>query len=127
MSERLFPAPLVDAESKPFHDAAAEGRFLIRRCGACGKAHWYPRAQCPFCFGATDWVAASGSGTVYSYSTLHAAKPPYTIAYVTLDEGPTVLTNLVNYDAVDLSVGMTVTAVFRSAAGGGQVLCFAPA
>ena len=41
---RVIPAPAVTVESQPFWDAAAEGRFLIKRCTACGKAHWYPRA-----------------------------------------------------------------------------------
>ena len=46
---RQIPAPAVTIESKPFWDAAAEGKFLIKHCNACGEDHWYPRALCPFC------------------------------------------------------------------------------
>ena len=62
---RKIPAPAVNVESKPFWDAAAEGRFLIKRCTACGKAHWYPRAICPFCASAaTVWEASPGEGVI---------------------------------------------------------------
>ena len=48
MSGRILPAPPVTPESAPFFEAAAAGKFLLRRCTACGRAHWYPRAVCPF-------------------------------------------------------------------------------
>jgi hypothetical protein len=68
MNERVIPAPSVDAESAAFYAAAKQGRFLIRRCRACGRAHWHPRSLCPFCFGETEWSEASGEGEIYSYS-----------------------------------------------------------
>ena len=62
-------------------------------CRSCGKAHWYPRALCPFCFSADiDWRQASGAGAIYSFSVMRRASPPHAIAYVTLAEGPSVLT-----------------------------------
>ena len=45
---RPLPAPEPNVETQPFWDAAAEGRLLIKRCGACGEPHYYPRALCPF-------------------------------------------------------------------------------
>ncbi|WP_082525235.1 zinc ribbon domain-containing protein [Mesorhizobium sp. Root102] len=40
----------------PFWQAAREGRFLIKHCSSCGRAHWHPRQLCPFCFSAeTEW------------------------------------------------------------------------
>ncbi len=56
----LWPDPPESPESAAFVAAAREGRFLLRRCIACGKAHWYPRARCPFCLGETAWEEASG-------------------------------------------------------------------
>ena len=46
---RTIPSPLVSVENEAFWSAAKEGRFTVPICGACGKAHWYPRAICPFC------------------------------------------------------------------------------
>ena len=66
-------------------DAAAEGRFLIKRCTACGEAHWYPRAMCPFCHSdKTVWEESKGEGVVYSFSILRKSPTgPYALAYVT--------------------------------------------
>ena len=45
-----YPTPQGNPESKPFWDAAAQGKFLIKRCTACGEPHYFPRTLCPFCF-----------------------------------------------------------------------------
>ncbi len=87
LSRRALPDPPESPESTAFVAAAREGRFLLRRCIACGKAHWYPRARCPFCFGETAWEEASGRGTVYSYTVLAREAPPRSLAYVALEEG----------------------------------------
>jgi uncharacterized protein len=68
-SARTIPPPPVNPETKPFWDAAAQGRLLIKRCTTCNEPHWYPRAICPFCGSErTEWMEASGHGTIYSYS-----------------------------------------------------------
>ena len=102
-------APAVNLESKPFFDAAAEGRFLIKRCQACGEAHWYPRTICPNCHSdRTVWEESRGEGVVYTYSIMRRASAPYAIGYVTLDEGPSMLTNFVGMTPEDLKIGMRV-------------------
>ena len=60
-AERKFPAPQPNPETKPFWDAAADGRLLLKRCRSCGEAHYYPRTLCPFCgSGETEWQPAAG-------------------------------------------------------------------
>lgn len=126
MTDRAMPNPPITPESEPFFAAAKEGRFLIRRCGACGKAHWYPRALCPFCFGETAWEEASGQGTIYSYSVMRRVSPLQAIAYVALDEGPTMMTNLVECDLDALAIGQAVSVVFKPSENGTLVPCFGP-
>jgi uncharacterized OB-fold protein len=109
MADRSIPAPTPTAETELFWGAIREGKFLIRRCTACGRSHWYPRALCPFCFGDTEWSEASGDAVIYSYSVMRRAPEPYAIAYVTLAEGPTMLTNLVGCDLDALRIGQRVT------------------
>ena len=93
--------------------------LLIKRCNACAEFHWYPRAHCPFCFsGDTAWHASAGQGRIYSVSVTRMAAPvPYAIAYVTLDEGTTMLTNIVDCDLDKLKIGQKVKVVFKPTAG----------
>ena len=126
---RNIPAPAVTIESKPFWDAATEGKFMIKRCNACGEAHWYPRALCPFCFSEkTVWEESPGEGVIYSYSVMHRSPSgPYAIGYVTLKEGPAVLTNFVDVAPDGLSIGQKVKVKFQPTENGPPVPVFAPA
>ena len=124
--DRVLPAPPIDPESAPFYAAAKEGRFLIGRCTGTGRYFWYPRAVSPFDFGPTTMEPASGRGVIYSFSTMRRVNPPFTIAYVTLEEGPTMMTNLVDCDPDALAIGQAVTLVWKPAADGTPVPCFKP-
>jgi uncharacterized OB-fold protein len=126
MARKIAP-PAVNPETKPFWDAARVGRFLVPFCAACGKAHWYPRAICPFCAGdKVEWREASGKGTIYTFSVMRRVKEPYAIAHVTLAEGPTMLTNIVNCDFDSLHIGQPVAVVFQETEGGPPVPMFKP-
>ncbi|HZO04069.1 MAG TPA: Zn-ribbon domain-containing OB-fold protein [Burkholderiales bacterium] len=119
---------MSNAENKPFFDAAREGKLLIGRCQACNEVHYYPRAVCPFCASdRTEWVAAKGRGRIYSYSVMRRVPKPFAIAYVTLDEGVTMLTNLVDCDFERVSIGDPVRVVFKPAENGDPMPMFTPA
>ena len=122
-----IPSPAINPENKPFFDAARKGRLLIKRCLACDERHYYPRAHCPFCGSArTDWIESRGRGVIYSFSVMRRVAEPYAIAYVTLDEGVSMLTNLVDCDFGQLKIAAPVRVVFRSAAGGEAIPMFTP-
>jgi uncharacterized protein len=125
--DRLYTDPPENADSKPFYDAASEGRFLGRKCRECRELHWYPRPYCPFCGGDTEWTSLSGKATIYSYSVSRRADPPYAIAYVALDEGPVMLTNIVDCDFDAIEIGQRVRLRFKLTAGNRLIPCFAPA
>ncbi len=127
MSERMIPAPPMTLEAEPFYQAAAQGRFLTRKCTSCARVHWYPRAVCPFCWGPTEWQETEGTGTIYSYSVMRRNDPLFSIAYVTLDAGPTMMTSLVDCDFDALRIGQRVRLVFKKTEGGGPPIpCFTP-
>jgi uncharacterized protein len=127
-SGRTIAAPPVSPETKPFWDAAAAGTLLLKRCEACREPHYYPRAICPFCGSdRTAWLEASGRGTIYSYSVFRRAPVPYAIAYVTLEEGPTMMTNIVDGDIDAIRIGQRVRVRFTPTDGGPPVPMFAPA
>ena len=123
---RPIPAPVVNVETQAFWDAAREGRFLIKRCTTCQKAHWYPRAICPFCASAeTVWEESPGKGVIYTYSVMHRSPTgPYAIGYVILDEGPAVLTNFLGMTPTALAIGQRVKVRFQDTDGGPPVPVF---
>jgi hypothetical protein len=113
--------PTIDDDTRPFWQAARERRFLIARCRACGEAHHYPRPFCPRCWSDdVVWEEASGRATLYTYSTVFMndlppfkERLPYVAAMVDLDEGPRVMTNVIDCDPADLSIGMDLQVDFR--------------
>jgi uncharacterized OB-fold protein len=129
------PAPVVAPEARPYWEAAAEGRLLLQRCGGCDAVVWYPRGFCPACGGRRlEWFEASGRGIVYSYSVIergalgeYRGREPYVIAYVELEEGPRVLTNVVDCDPAGVRVGDAVSAVFHDTGEGSALVRFRPA
>ena len=119
--------PEVYPENKPYWDAAAQGKLLLKKCGACGEYHHYPRSLCPYCMSdKTEWKEAKGSGTIYSYSVTRRTGPvAYVLACVTLDEGPTMMTNIVDCDLDTIRIGQKVKVVFKKTEGGASVPMFA--
>ncbi|MER3452581.1 MAG: hypothetical protein C4321_02485 [Chloroflexota bacterium] len=116
-----FDLPTPDPFTQRWWDAARERRLLVMRCGACGRAHFYPRPFCPFCWSEdVHWEETSGRGTVYTYSVVYqndlppfSSRVPYVAAIVELAEGPRMMTNIVDCDPAALRVGMPVEVTFR--------------
>jgi uncharacterized OB-fold protein len=124
--ERQIAAPPLNPENERYFEAAKEGKLLVGKCSDCGKYHFYPRVLCPHCFSdKTEWVPAKGTGVIYSYSTMRRGAPvPYTIAYVTLDEGVSMMTNIVDCDTDAIKIGDKVRLLFKSAEDGASVPVF---
>jgi uncharacterized OB-fold protein len=87
--------------------------LVIGKCLSCKEFHYYPRPFCPFCGREAERVPAKGTGKIYSYSVMRRVEKPFAIAYVTLDEGVTMLTNLVDCDFERLAIGAAVRVVFK--------------
>ena len=68
---KKYPTPQGNPETAPFWEAAKQGKFLIKRCTACGEPHYFPRSICPFCFSdKTVWEESSGEATIYTFSLM---------------------------------------------------------
>lgn len=128
MTDRIPPSPTPDPSTQRFWDAAREGKLLIGRNSKTGKTHYPPRPVCPFDDeGEVEWVEASGRGTIYSFSIMRA-KVPYAIAYVELEEGPRMMTNIIGADFAAIRIGQPVTLKFQPTEGDGYpVPMFTPA
>ena len=125
---RKIPAPLVNPEAQPFFQAAGEGRLIYKQCEACGQPHHPPRGICPHCHSdRTEWKTSAGLGAVYSASLLRRGVPvPYCVAYVTLDERVTIMSDLVDFGDETPAVGTRVQVRFVEAEGGTKVPVFGP-
>jgi uncharacterized protein len=130
------PPGRVSADNREHFDGLEAGKLLLPRCERCGTVIWYPRHFCPAC-GALEvtWFEACGRGTVHSFTVIHrgqgdyAEAAPYVLAYVELEEGPRVMTNLL-VDPSSLHtivIGQPVEAVIEKAEGAPPMLRFRPA
>ena len=127
-AQRVIPSPPQSVENEAFWAAANEGKLMIPRCKDTGRFFWYPRNLSPFTLSDNvEWVEASGKGTIYTYSIMRRADPQYAIAYVTLEEGVTMMTNIVDCDFDSLSVGQAVQLVMQASEDGQKVPVFKPA
>jgi hypothetical protein len=128
-----IPVPERTPETEPFWSATARGQLVLAHCDACGTVIWYPKTLCPAC-GATSisWVEASGHGSVYSFTVVHRAPGPFkdavpfVIAYVELDEGPRVLTNIVGGSPDLIHIGQRMRVVFSDTGDGSALYRFEP-
>ena len=122
MSESI-PNP----EQAAFWLASENGQLLLGLCMETNKPFYYPRAHSPFTGGAAEVFEASGFGTIYTYSIAYRVSEPYCLAYIQLDEGPIILSNIVGNDLEALQtvrIGQRVKVCFSSAEGARRVPFF---
>ncbi len=118
-TQRSLPRPTP--ETRHFWEGTQAGELRLQRCGDCGTAYFPPRPFCPKCGSRNVSVfAASGKATLYSYVISHipapGLEPPYSVAVVTLEEGPRMMTNVVGCEQAPeaLTLDMPLEAVFEA-------------
>ena len=128
------PVPTPTPDSQPFYDGAKQGRLMIQRCGQCGVSRFVARSHCAECGSAqSSWVQASGRATLVSWAHVHQkyhpaflAETPYPIATVELEEGPRLVSDLVDLGGTTLRAGLPLRVVFDDA-GEWKIPKFRPA
>lgn len=126
------PVPPPSELSRPYWEAAAQGRLVLQACAACGRVRHYPRLLCSRCHSdQATWQPASGRGTLHSWTVSHhafhpgfAEELPYTLVTVDLAEGVRALGRW--RGDVPLAIGLVVQGVFEPREGGVD-LVFRPA
>ena len=119
MSEPVPRPDPADEDDARFWAGLREGELCIQRCTACGAFRHPPRPSCAQCGGTgREWVAAAGTGEVWSYTIVHpptlpafADRTPYGAVVVRLDEGVFLVSNLVDCPVEELAVGARVELV----------------
>lgn len=125
--------PLANLDTKPFWDGCAEGKLLLQRCAACGTWRHPPSPVCSTCLSdAHRWVPSSGCGTVYTFVVVREGRRgwdkmvPYVLAVVELEEGPRILSNIVNTAPETVAIGMPVAVAFEELDGTTRLPVFEP-
>ncbi len=121
--------------TRPYWDAAPEGRLVVQQCRACVRAWHPPLPVCPHCNSADPgWREVAGTGTVYTYTVVRhpthialADQVPYVIAIVELTEGPRVVTGITGCDPGDVRAGMPVRVTFTAVSDDVTLPYFEPA
>ena len=119
MAEKNLPK--INQIDRPFWQGAAEGKFLLQHCRACGKLQFFPRVVCTGCFGAAlDWVEARGEGEIHSYSWVFVPRNPafkeevpICYANVVLDEGVILESRIVGKRVAEIKLGDRVRVAFQ--------------
>ncbi len=118
MPETLRPIPQPSPETQHFWEGTKAGELRLQRCDACSHVYFPPRPFCPSCASRKVSVfAASGRAKLYSYVINQRPHPafdgPYAIAVVELDEGPRMMSNIVETEqtpeALQLDMPLEVT------------------
>lgn len=128
------PLPQIGADTRFFWEGCRKHVIRIQKCGNCGHLRWPPAFLCPRCLSAdTRLIDVSGRGTIYSYVIYHVAYDPsfkvdlpYVVAVVALEEGPHILTNIVECDPHKLTCDMTVEAFWDDVTETLSLLKFRP-
>ena len=130
------PLPTQSPETKPFWDAADEGRFIVQQCRSCRKFQFPYRGFCCHCWTADLDEVEATAGTVFTHSTIYrndspgfAQDVPYVAAVVRLDDdrgGLMVQTNIVGCDPDAVHIGMPVEVSFTEIGDGRQIPMFTP-
>lgn len=121
-TDKPIPHPalwgIIYRSSTPFWEGIKEKKLLIQKCRDCGKILHPPRPMCPGCHSTEcEHIEASGKGTIYSYTTYSKSphksfKAPYSVVLVELDEGPRLISNMVDVKPEDIEIGMPVEVAF---------------
>ncbi|MGE0715622.1 MAG: Zn-ribbon domain-containing OB-fold protein [Alphaproteobacteria bacterium] len=97
-----------------YRDALLEGRFIVQRCGACGKSSFPPRVFCKHCGeAALEWITASGDGVVYATSAVRNRPDKggdHNVSLVDLAEGVRMLTRVDGVGPTEVPIGAKVKA-----------------
>jgi uncharacterized protein len=122
MTDLAHPLPHASWETRGWWEGCGRAELVLQRCTTCGLVQHKPRAMCVACL--TDTVehfVASGRGTIHTFTVTHqnnvppfSAQLPYVLAYVELEEGPRVLTNIVGAEPGDVRIGQAVEADYAT-------------
>jgi uncharacterized OB-fold protein len=120
VKKRPRPVPVPTNITRPFWDAAKEGKLVLQRCRRCGTWQYWPRPVCMRCISRDlEWKEAAGRGVVYSFTITRLpaegfeGREPYVLASVDLPEGTRMMAHLLNCPIERVRIGLPVRVVWE--------------
>ena len=114
------PLPRPTLTSKPFWQAAKEGKLMLQWDPGAKQYQFYPRATSVVTGERNlEWHTVSGLGHVHSFTITHVATPgfedkvPYPVGLIELDEKVRIIANLINVKPDAVTIGMRVKVAFE--------------
>lgn len=134
MTQSWRPLPQITLDSEAFWQSTHEHEMKLQQCSSCGRFRFYPSLACHFCASMDfEWVAISGRGKIHSYTVLERARgtpyehnTPITIVLVELEEGPIVMSNLIDFEDEDLAIDAPVSVDYEDVTDTVTVFVFRP-
>jgi len=130
----MKPIPRVSESTRRYWEGCASHKLLLPKCRTCEEVFFFPNNFCPSCLSDDiDWIEASGKGTVHTFSIVYrppsppfSGDTPYVVAMIDLEEGPRMMSNVVEITPEDARVDMPVEVVFEDISEGIALPKFRP-
>lgn len=114
------PLPTITSLTRPYWEAAKNHELRLQRCDDCGHVWFPPSYCCPKCLGDhMTWTKMSGRAKLWSWIDIwqmyyrgFAEERPYIVAYVELEEGPRLMSTIVDVEGSDLCCDMPLEVTF---------------
>ncbi|KFG90929.1 Nucleic-acid-binding protein containing a zn-ribbon [Sphingobium herbicidovorans NBRC 16415] len=115
------PIPPVTPINALYWEGTATNELRLCVCTNCGTRFRFVRELCPRCWSSNPaWEVSAGSGKVVARVVVEAApyeamaaRTPYVLALVELDEGVTMMSNVVDCDPHSVEIGQRVELLFE--------------
>ena len=115
------PLPDITDVAAPFWEATRRHELVVQYCAACNTAQFPPEISCTEC-GAPDltWRPVSGRARLYSWTVAHppllpyfAARAPWPVVAVELEEGPRMVSRLIDVPIDDYAFDLPLEVAFE--------------
>lgn len=133
--EEQRPRPIVTMRNARYWRGLKAHSLELPQCASCGEWVWPISPVCPHCWSQEMmWKKLSGRGRVNTWTIYHQAfhpaffrSIPYNVVEVELDEGPRLISNLIDLDGRKIEHGMPVEIAFEAVDSELTLALFRPA
>ena len=115
------PLPNINGDNREFWVGCNHHQLRFQKCENCGHVRWPASIICPVCHSQkANWIRSEGKGKIYTFIVYRIAYHPaftkdipYVVAVVELNEGPHLLTNIVDCPVDGVKCGMSVKVTWK--------------